>query len=135
MGQVVFYEKPGCTGNSQQRAMLVAAGHELDVRDLLRTPWTAETLHPFFGGLPVVQWFNPRAPAVRDREVDPSQLDEAAALAAMIAAPILIRRPLLQVGDERRCGFDPKTIDRWIGLLAADARRIDAEACQSTRCP
>jgi nitrogenase-associated protein len=135
MAQVVFYEKPGCAGNAQQRAMLSAAGHQLEVRDLLSTPWTAATLRPFFGELPVAEWFNPRAPAVRDRQLVPAQLDEASALAAMIATPILIRRPLLQSGSERRCGFDPQTIDRWLGLLPADVRRAGVEACQSTACP
>lgn len=131
MAAIVFYEKPGCAGNARQKGLLVAAGHTLAVRDLLREPWRPETLRPFFGDLPVAEWFNPRAPALRDGEIDPAGFDETAALAALIASPILIRRPLLQVGEEKRCGFDPPAIDRWIGLTPGGAawRRQDLESC------
>lgn len=117
MAHVVFYEKPGCAGNSRQKRLLVASGHVLEVRDLLAVPWTAEDLRPFFGDRPVAEWFNPLAPAVRDGELEPARFDEAAALACMIADPILIRRPLMQVGTERRCGFDAEELGRWIGLV------------------
>lgn len=41
MTRIVFYEKPGCGGNARQKAVLAAAGHELEVRDLPRRQWTA----------------------------------------------------------------------------------------------
>jgi nitrogenase-associated protein len=134
MAHVVFYEKPGCTGNARQRAWLIAAGHHLEVHDLLNTSWTAATLRPFFGALPVVEWFNQRAPAIRDGIVDPTTLDEDAALAALIAAPILIRRPLMAVGDQACCGFDPAHIAAWIGLAATHAAqsRSTAERCAAS---
>ncbi len=34
MAHIIFYEKPRCLGNARQRALLEAAGHDLDVRDL-----------------------------------------------------------------------------------------------------
>ena len=131
MVDLVFYEKPGCTGNARQKALLIAAGHRLDVRNLLSAPWTAETLRAFFGRRPVAEWFNPMAPAVRDGLIDPAKLSEAEALAALLATPLLIRRPLIQVGDECRAGFDPPTIAAWIGLTPQGAAlpRADAEAC------
>jgi nitrogenase-associated protein len=131
MANVVFYEKPGCSGNARQKGLLVAAGHVLEVRDLLAFPWTSATLRPFFGTRPVAEWFNPLAPAVRDGDIDPARFDEVRALAAMIAQPILIRRPLLEVGEERRCGFDPAEVDAWIGLTAGGAAyaRRDLERC------
>lgn len=142
MVDLVFYEKPGCTGNARQKALLVAAGHRLDVRNLLSTPWTAESLRAFFGRRPVAEWFNPLAPAIRDGQIDPAGLSEAEALAAMLASPLLIRRPLIQAGDECRAGFDPPTIAAWIGLTpqAAALARGEAEACpkaasQSPPCP
>lgn len=116
MTHVVFYEKPGCSGNAKQRQWLLAAGHELDVRDLLSEPWTAERLRPFFGCMSVAEWFNRNAPAVRDGLIDPSAFDESGALAALIATPLLIRRPLMQVGDSLHCGFDADAVHHWIGL-------------------
>lgn len=131
MVDLVFYEKPGCTGNARQKALLIAAGHRLEVRNLLATPWTAESLRRFFGRRPVAEWFNPMAPAVRDGLIDPAGMNETEALAALLATPLLIRRPLIQVGDECRAGFDPAAIAAWIGLTpqAAALARDEAEAC------
>lgn len=132
MAHVIFYEKPGCTGNARQQALLRAAGHSLEARNLLAANWTSERLRAFFGQLPIAEWFNPRAPDIRDGHLDPNTFNETAALQAMIASPILIRRPLLQVGDDCRAGFDPAAIDAWIGLSAAGAAtsRADAERCE-----
>ncbi|PWC36156.1 ArsC/Spx/MgsR family protein [Azospirillum sp. TSO35-2] len=116
MADVTFFEKPDCGGNARQRALLAQAGHRVTARDLLSEPWTAATLRPFFGDRPVADWFNRAAPAVKSGAVAPEALDEAAALAAMLAQPLLIRRPLMQVGDRRECGFETDRVDAWIGL-------------------
>lgn len=131
MAHVIFWEKPGCSSNARQRGLLLAAGHTLEVRDLLSTAWTPASLRPFFGTLPVADWFNPRAPQVRDRDIDPASFDETTALRRLADSPLLIRRPLLQVGEERRCGFDPQAIACWIGLTAGGAAiaRQQLEAC------
>ncbi|BAI71413.1 nitrogenase-associated protein [Azospirillum sp. B510] len=116
MADVIFYEKPGCGGNARQKALLERAGHRLEVRDLLAEPWTPETLRPFFGDRPVADWFNRAAPAVKSGEVVPEAMDEAAALAALVERPLLIRRPLMRVGERRDCGFETDRVDAWIGL-------------------
>ncbi len=116
MADVIFFEKPGCGGNARQKALLEQAGHRVIVRDLLGEPWTAETLRPFFGDRPVADWFNRAAPAVKSGEVVPEAMDEESALAAMVECPLLIRRPLMQVGDRRDCGFETDRVDAWIGL-------------------
>lgn len=116
MADVIFFEKPGCGGNARQKALLEQAGHRVVARDLLSEPWTPGTLRPFFGDRPVADWFNRAAPAVKSGEVVPETLDEAAALAAMVERPLLIRRPLMQVGDRRDCGFETDRVDAWIGL-------------------
>jgi len=121
MADVIFYEKPGCAGNARQRRLLEEAGHRLDVRDLLTAPWTADSLRPFFGTAPVAEWFNRSAPAVKAGEVVPESLDADAALAVLTERPLLIRRPLMQVGDERRCGFDADAVNAWIGLAPGSA--------------
>jgi nitrogenase-associated protein len=116
MADVIFYEKPGCAGNARQRKLLEEAGHRLEVRDLLSAPWTRDSLRPFFGGRPVAEWFNRAAPSVKSGAVVPEALDEDAALAMMLEAPLLIRRPLMQVGDRRETGFEPALVEAWIGL-------------------
>jgi nitrogenase-associated protein len=116
MAKVVFYEKPGCGGNARQKALLIASGHELEVRDLLAEPWTAAKLKAFFGGKPLPDWFNASSPRVKSGDVRPSELTPDAALAMMIEDPLLIRRPLMQVGERRESGFDQAAVEAWIGL-------------------
>lgn len=128
MAHVTFYEKPGCGGNARQQALLRAAGHTLEVRDLLAEPWTAESLLAFLAPLPVAEWFNRAAPRVKGGEVVPESLPREEALALLLADHLLIRRPLLQVGGERRVGFDPGAIAAWIGLEGAPHKDV-GEGC------
>jgi nitrogenase-associated protein len=127
MAKVIFYEKPGCINNTKQKSLLAAAGHDLEVHNLLTTSWTIETLRPFFGSLPIAAWFNPSAPRVKSGEVNPKILDEIAALTLMIDDPLLIRRPLLEAAGVRRAGFDAAIVDEWIGLTAKPSE--DLETC------
>ncbi|EIZ79693.1 hypothetical protein WSK_1773 [Novosphingobium sp. Rr 2-17] len=113
---VRFYEKPGCVTNKRQKALLIAAGHAVEARDLLAEPWTAGRLMAFFGALPPHQWFNRAAPAIKSGEVDPDGLDHATAMALLLADPLLIRRPLIEAGDWRCTGFDLAALDQAIGL-------------------
>lgn len=137
MAEVIFWEKPGCRNNTRQKAWLKASGHAVDARNLLTEPWTAERLRAHFGDRPVVDWFNKAAPQVKTGAVDPAAVTAEQALALMLAEPLLIRRPLMQVGPECRAGFDPDTVRAWIGLTDED--RGDVETCTrtgtGTQCP
>lgn len=133
MAIVLFYEKPGCINNTKQKVLLAAAGHTVQAKNLLTEKWTAERLRAFFGELPVAEWFNHSAPRVRDGEIWPHRLTGEEALALMVSEPLLIRRPLMQVGDVYRVGFDQAAVDRWIGLASKmpgrENKREDLETC------
>lgn len=137
MAHVLFYEKPGCLNNTRQKVLLAAAGHTVQARNLLTEKWTSDRLRAFFGNLPVAQWFNLSSPRIREGEVDYEILSEGEALRLMLADPLLIRRPLMEVDGECRVGFDPDAVEHWIGLKRAAAgqdlescpRNHDAEAC------
>jgi nitrogenase-associated protein len=116
MAHITFFEKPGCGGNARQKALLHAAQHTLDVRDLLHWPWTAGKLLDFLAPLPVADWFNRAAPRVKSGEVVPEALDADAALALLLAEPLLIRRPLMALGAQRMVGFDAARVHAWGGL-------------------
>jgi nitrogenase-associated protein len=139
MATILFYEKPGCKNNTKQKELLQAAGHQLEVKNLLTEAWTIEKLRPFFGPLPVVDWFNRSAPRIQSGEVNPSRLDETTALQLMIVDPLLIRRPLMQVGTEYRVGFDQEQVNRWVGLETETSPVQDLETCpkqhQKIPCP
>ncbi|WP_017315443.1 ArsC/Spx/MgsR family protein [Mastigocladopsis repens] len=121
MARVIFYEKPGCKGGTKQKTLLTAAGHEVVAYNLLTEPWTIERLRSFFGDRPVSEWFNRTAPKIKSGEIVPEQIDTETALVLMLRDPLLIRRPLIQVGDRREVGFDVELIDAWIGLKPKDA--------------
>lgn len=59
-------------------------------------------------------------PGVKSGEVRPDELTGEEALALMVGDPLLIRRPLMQVGDELMAGFDQQTVEAWIGLHPTD---------------
>lgn len=131
MTHIVFYEKPGCGGNARQRAALEAAGHTLERRNLLATPWTPTSLLASLAPLPVPQWFNRAAPRVKSGEVQPDTVDADTALALLLDEPLLIRRPLMQRSDtgERHVGFDTAAVESWVGLTPASLQRNSLEGC------
>lgn len=136
MATIQFYEKPGCANNHRQKHLLVAAGHQLIVHNLLEVPWQKEELRAFFGQRPIAEWFNRAAPRVKSGEVVPEALDDEAALALMLEEPLLIRRPLLQVGERREAGFDPECLREWLGALDEPASGRDLETCRrAEQCP
>ena len=116
MANVIFYEKPGCASNAKQKALLLASGHQVDVRDLLHEPWSASSLRPFFGSKPVREWFNTASPRVKSGEIKPDAVNPQEAIMMMIMDPGLIRRPLMRIGDHCESGFDTAAVTRWIGL-------------------
>lgn len=130
MAIITFYEKPGCKGNARQKAILAAAGHTVQARDLKTEAWTGQRLLAFLGPLPVARWFNPGAPAVKAGEIVPAALTAEAALQLILANPLLIRRPLMEVGDSRLVGFDAAAVDAWVGLNGAVLPEGDLESCQ-----
>ena len=135
MARVIFWEKPGCKGNSRQKEILLASGHELDVRDLLTEPWTAGRLAQFFGARPVAEWFNITNPRIKSGELNPAEISADQALAMMVAEPLLIVRPLMQVGEERLAGFEVSQVHNWIGLTLDEIGERDPKNCPCVTSP
>ena len=129
MAKIIFWEKSGCKGNSRQKEILLASGHQLEVRDLLSETWETETLAQFFGQRPVSEWFNPSNPQIKAGEVLPAKLSAADALKFMVAEPLLIIRPLLQVDQQRLAGFDVEQVHNWIGLDLDSVGERDPKNC------
>ena len=129
MTTITFYEKPGCKGNLRQKTLLAAAGHTVQAKSLKAEAWTADRLLQFLGQLPVADWFNRAAPAVKAGEIVPERLGFEDALHLLLANPLLIRRPLMEVGEERMAGFDTAAVDAWIGLNDVELPEGDIEAC------
>ncbi|NMF84504.1 ArsC/Spx/MgsR family protein [Nodosilinea sp. P-1105] len=140
MTTVIFYEKAGCINNTRQKTMLKAAGYRVIARNLLLEPWSRDRLRPFFGDLPVDQWFNTTAPAIATGLIVPHRLDAETALGLMLLDPLLIRRPLIKVGKQCHVGFDLDFMEQWIGLKTAldlhQAKSLpDLETCPRSTHP
>jgi nitrogenase-associated protein len=136
MATVTFYEKPGCINNSRQKKkkllkcrvgnavlpiLFVTAffGGQKSLPTLRF--WQPERLRPFFGKLADRSWFNYSTPAIKQSEIEAENLTEHEALALMVKNPLLIRRPLMQVGARVMAGFDQYAGDNWIGLKATES--------------
>lgn len=136
MACIHFYEKPGCINNARQKQWLIQAGHRLIVHDLLQQDWAQHPgkLRWFFGDMPVVDWFNRSAPAIKSGTIVPEQAGEQQAIAWMLADPLLIRRPLLETDGLRMVGFDAEKIQIWLGP-ASEALTADMEICPKQHSP
>lgn len=129
MPTITFYEKPGCKGNLRQKTLLAAAGHTVQAKSLKTEPWTAERLMEFLGELPVTEWFNRAAPAIKAGEIVPENLEAHEALKLLLANPLLIRRPLMESDGKRMVGFDVAAVDAWLGLNGVELPEGNIEAC------
>lgn len=116
MATIHFFSKLGCINNNKQKRLFRAAGHSVMDYDILHFEFTKETLRSFFGDKPVSDWFNPTAPAIKNGEVHPEDMGEKEALQAMIDDRLLIKRPLIQIGSERFCGFSSNRVRTFAGL-------------------
>jgi nitrogenase-associated protein len=105
MAMVIFYEKPGCANNTRQKQLLVNAGHQVIAKNLLKNNFKAKTLRAFLANKTIPEWFNRAAPAIKSGQIVPEELDEMTALALLLTYPLLIRRPLIQVGDICEAGL------------------------------
>jgi len=134
VARITFYTKIGCLTSQKQLALLQEAGHQVVLQDLLAHDWTAEELKSYFGTLSVQDWFNPNATRVKTGELDPEVYAADEALALLLEDHLLIRRPLLESGGIRKCGFDPAAIHDWVGLVkngAAFVFRGDLSSCSN----
>lgn len=129
MTTILFYEKPGCINNTKQKQLLQEAGYEVDARNLLTEPWSDEHLLSFFSGLPVSEWFNRSAPQVKDGQVIPERLTAEQAIALMLQEPLLIRRPLMQIGDQQLVGFEADKVNQALALSWSANDQDELERC------
>lgn len=129
MNTILFYEKPGCINNTKQKNLLREAGYEVDARDLLSESWTADRLAPFFKGMPVAEWFNRSAPQVKYGLIVPELLTSEQAIELIIQEPLLIRRPLMRIGDHYLSGFDAERVNQVLALSWSENEKDELERC------
>lgn len=124
--KVIFYEKTGCSGNARQKALLKEYGVSLDVRSMLDTAWDKPTLEAFFEGLSPKEMINPFAPQLKDETFNLEAHTKESLIEQMLKTPILIRRPLLQIGEVKLCGFDIEKLNALLKISMPTPEHINA---------
>lgn len=133
--KIIFWEKPGCMGNARQRALLATGGHEIEVRSLPGHAWTRDELSPFLEGLAVPDWFNRGARRVKEGDIDPDAMDSETAYSVLLADPILVKRPLLEIAGHKKLGFDLEWIESKVGPFPSTERVNRVRGEDLTACP
>lgn len=127
---VIFYEKPGCATNTKQKKSIREAGCFIIERDLLNNELDKDTLYEFLKEQPVHEWFNPNAPKVKEKEVDPLAFEKDSALELLLKEPLLIKRPLMVIGNQKLCGFDNMRVQKLLNTEFAE--EVSSECSSST---
>ena len=116
MKLVIFYSKAGCKTNTKQKKILRNSGCIIIERSLLHHDMESNDLLMFFQDKPINEWFNPNAPSLKSGELDISQIDQEEALHILMSNPLLIKRPLLIVKNEKLCGFNQEKIEELLEI-------------------
>jgi nitrogenase-associated protein len=122
MQKVVFYQKTGSERDSGQRALLAAAGYDIDARDLTAEHWTPAALRAFFAERPVEEWFDPLSPRVASGEIDPARSNPQQALVMLTVDPALIAGPLVKVNGYCASALDDVELLAFVDVLARGGR-------------
>ena len=128
-GIVSFYEKPGCKTNTRQKEQLKAAGYVVQSIDMLSKQWEQESLAKFFNNNSPRDFINPRAPEITSGAFDPAGCSDEELYTAMIATPILIKRPLLFFRGEFGVGFDCELATQLLGSEQEPTTCSNPTAC------
>lgn len=87
-------------------------GVELDERDFFEDRFLKEELRQIIGTRPVAEVFSLNSPSFKKLGLDREGLEDHQLIRLMLEEPRLIRRPLVQVGDEVIVGTDRKAMER-----------------------
>ena len=133
--KAIFYEKTGCSGNARQKTLLREHGIAFEVRSLLDTPWNKATLEAFFEGLSPTEMLNPFAPQLKDGSFKLEDYTKESLIEKMVQEPLLIRRPLLEIGTVKLCGFDIEKLNTLLHVNMPTPSNINAclssDACNN----
>jgi arsenate reductase (glutaredoxin) len=107
---VTIYYNPRCNTSRRTLALLREKEIEPTIIEYLKTPYTAAQLKTLLGQLKL-----PAKRLVRKKEaaaagIDAEALSEEALIAAMVAHPIIVERPIVVSGDKAALGRPPEAV-------------------------
>jgi arsenate reductase (glutaredoxin) len=107
---VTMYHNPRCNTSRRTLALLRKKGVEPNIIEYLKTPPSTAELRKILGQLKM-----PASQLVRKKEaatagIDPKALSEDALIAAMVANPIVIERPIVISEKKAALGRPPEAV-------------------------
>jgi arsenate reductase len=109
---ILIYHNPRCSKSRQTLELLRQRGLEPTVIEYLKTPPTAKELDEILTRLGI----EPRAllrkgeAAYRENGLENPELDRSALIAAMVAHPVLIERPIVVANGKAAIGRPPENV-------------------------
>ncbi len=111
MSEFVIYHNPRCGKSRDTLALLRERGVEPEVVEYLKTPPDAATLSRLLAALGMsAEQLLRKGEAVFKQQYKGQSLDEAGWIAAMVAEPILIERPIVVRGARAVLGRPPENV-------------------------
>lgn len=114
MAKMIFFANNNCTSSCQKKELLLKAGNSLQCLDLLKQEWTRESLLPFVRGRDPLQIMDSSAEEIKSGAIDPLLLTFDKAVELMVASPVLIKGPLVQVDGLSIQGTADKRLQRYM---------------------
>ena len=93
-------------------AWLSQKGVQLDERDFFQDPFSQQELRGLIGNREISTYFSWNSPSFKKLGLNREDLDGDELIRMMANEPRMIRRPLIQVGDNLIVGTDKKAMDR-----------------------
>lgn len=109
---VTIYHNPRCSKSRETLALLQQKGIEPKVIEYLKTPPSAAELDDILQklGKEPREAVRRQEPTYKDLSLDDPALSRAQLIAAMVANPVLIERPIVLAGGKARIGRPPESV-------------------------
>jgi arsenate reductase len=107
---VTIYHNPRCATSRKALALLRDSGIEPAIVEYLKTPPSAAELKRILGRLGLTAAKLLRKKEAAAAGIDPRALSEDALIAAMVANPIVIERPIVVAGSKAALGRPPQAV-------------------------
>ncbi len=111
MSQVDIYHNPSCSKSRQTLDILRQQGIEANIIEYLKQPPSSDVLLSILQalGIEAHQLLRVKEAAYQQHGLTPNST-QAEIIAAMLASPKLIERPIVVKGDRARIGRPPETV-------------------------
>ncbi len=107
---VTIYHNPKCSKSRETLQLLRARGIEPAIVEYLKTPPSAAELKRLLAAMGRGPRDILRRKEAKAAGIDPDALDDDALLAAMVANPAVIERPIVVAGDKVALGRPPEAV-------------------------